>query len=558
MDRHAGMATPAARGRIPDRSVLTRAIWMLALGILELLAVTVWLDSEAISASGTMRLILKKLPDGFLLIVIAFALTLLFGGVLGWKSIEREIERRRIVTRFPLAWYGVHLACLGLFAAISSAMTVQAAPSDLAASDSFVLPAAWFASAFAACATWLAGLLPVSLWTTAIGSSWRGMLAAVPITLAAWLVGREARGFWLQLSEPTLSGAVLLLRAWGEQPFHDAASSQLSLRDFTVVIDPHCSGYEGVGMMAVFSSVYVWALRNRLRFPQAVLLIPLAMLASWLGNIARIALLVEVGARVSPAVARGGFHSQAGWMFLIVVSALVLGAAQRLRFFNADAHQTVRLRESAVAACLAPFLLWNVIGIISVLCSADPQFDPLYPARFLAWILPLAYWRPVYARMLRVDSGLLIGCLTGCLAFAVWMALELALQPEVTPELAPQLGWSEPWPQIWLACRIVGSCLAIPFIEELAFRGYLLRRVQSFRFESIRFRDVSWPGYLVSTLAFGALHGERWLAGMAVGLMYALAVRRTERLSSAVFAHAVTNSLLTAYVLTTGDYARWH
>lgn len=558
MDRRGRTATPFSSAGISISSVLARFCWVLALGLVELLAVTIWLDSEAIAASGMLRLILKKLPDGFLLIVVTFGLTLIIGGALSWNAVRREIERRRIVTQFPWGLYGLHLMVLGLFLAVSYVMLSQQRSFFGLTVESHELPAAWFASAVLACLSWTACLLPAALWPTALQASRHGLMAAVPITLVAWLIGREARNLWQQLSEPTLNGAVLLLRSWGEQPEQNPAIHQLTLGDFSVVIHSYCAGYEGVGAMAVFSAVCVWAMRSRLRFPQALLLVPIAMLSSWLGNILRIALLVEIGYRVSPEIALGGFHSQAGWMFLIVISGLVMGAAQQMPWFNADAGRSLRLRDSPVAACLAPFVLWSVIGILSVLTSPDPQLDRLYPLRLAAWLLPLWYWRGVYTRLLAFDRGVPTGIAAGGLAFVLWMALEFALPSDNSSAGTLSPAWPEPWPQIWLGCRIVGSCLAIPFIEELAFRGYLLRRVQSFRFDELRFHDVAWPGYLISSLAFGALHGQRWIAGTVVGLLFALAARRTERLSTAVIAHAVTNSLLTAYVLATGDVARWH
>ncbi len=42
-----------------------------------------------------------------------------------------------------------------------------------------------------------------------------------------------------------------------------------------------CSGYEGIGLIWVFLGVFYWWFRNELRFPQALLLIPLGTVLSW-------------------------------------------------------------------------------------------------------------------------------------------------------------------------------------------------------------------------------------------------------------------------------------
>jgi membrane protease YdiL (CAAX protease family) len=61
----------------------------------------------------------------------------------------------------------------------------------------------------------------------------------------------------------------------------------------------------------------------------------------------------------------------------------------------------------------------------------------------------------------------------------------------------------------------------------------------------------------VSSAAFGFLHGERWLAGMIAGALYALAWRRGGRFGDAVAAHAVTNALLALYVLKAQAWHLW-
>jgi CAAX prenyl protease-like protein len=92
--------------------------------------------------------------------------------------------------------------------------------------------------------------------------------------------------------------------------------------------------------------------------------------------------------------------------------------------------------------------------------------------------------------------------------------------------------------------------------EELAFRGYLLRRLIDAEFTKVSPKHFTAPSFLVSSVAFGALHG-RWLAGILAGMIYAAAQYRRGQIPDAIVAHAVTNGLLAAYVLVFGHWAFW-
>jgi CAAX prenyl protease-like protein len=102
----------------------------------------------------------------------------------------------------------------------------------------------------------------------------------------------------------------------------------------------------------------------------------------------------------------------------------------------------------------------------------------------------------------------------------------------------------------WLLLRAVGFSTIVPLAEELAFRGYLLRVLQNRDFSSVPYRAGVWWAVVLSSLAFGALH-ERWFAGTAAGLSYALIQIRGGRLRDAVLAHATTNATLAAFALAT-------
>jgi membrane protease YdiL (CAAX protease family) len=55
---------------------------------------------------------------------------------------------------------------------------------------------------------------------------------------------------------------------------------------------------------------------------------------------------------------------------------------------------------------------------------------------------------------------------------------------------------------------------------------------------------------------FGAMH-SRLIAGTLTGALYLLCYRRRGELADAILAHAITNALIAAYVLTTGTWALW-
>ena len=53
---------------------------------------------------------------------------------------------------------------------------------------------------------------------------------------------------------------------------------------FKVTISPECSGYEGVGLILAFLGIYLWLFRKDLRFPAALILLPLGAATIWIVN----------------------------------------------------------------------------------------------------------------------------------------------------------------------------------------------------------------------------------------------------------------------------------
>lgn len=111
---------------------------------------------------------------------------------------------------------------------------------------------------------------------------------------------------------------------------------------------------------------------------------------------------------------------------------------------------------------------------------------------------------------------------------------------------------------IWglLAVRWLGATLVVPLIEELFWRGWLMRWLHRPHFLAVDPRQIGWRATMVSTLLFALAHQE-WFAAAVAGLAYAQLYRWSGSLWTAVLAHAVTNALLGAWVVLGGHWAYW-
>ena len=96
--------------------------------------------------------------------------------------------------------------------------------------------------------------------------------------------------------------------------------------------------------------------------------------------------------------------------------------------------------------------------------------------------------------------------------------------------------------------------MIFPIAEELAFRGYVLRKLVSADFEAVSPGHFSWFSFLGSSVLFGAFHGQ-WLTGTLVGMVFATAIYHGKSLSDAIISHSCSGLLLVGYVLATRQWS---
>ena len=380
-----------------------------------------------------------------------------------------------------------------------------------------------------------------------------------------WIHASDSNVYWLQVV--TFRAVQAVLGSLLPDLVVDAGPFTIGTPRFMVSVGAPCSGIEGLGLVLVFTTVWLGFFRRENRFPQALVLIPGALACALALNVLRIAALVLIGNAGAPEVAFVGFHSQAGWIAFTLVALGFSVATQRLAWVRkapvaaagaghagVEGATSVRAESPATAAYLVPFLA--ILGASFVSKSASGYFEWLYPLRFVAAAVALWIFRREYRR-LNWRFGW-AAPLAGAGIFLLWIAPVFFHHASVAGPLGPALAGLSPatrW--AWMGFRVAAAVVTVPIAEELAFRGYLARRLVRRDFDAVPFTGLTAVSIAISSLAFGLMHGQHWLAGCAAGLAFALVLRHRGRMGDAVVAHAVSNLLLAVWVLARGDWGLW-
>ncbi len=110
----------------------------------------------------------------------------------------------------------------------------------------------------------------------------------------------------------------------------------------------------------------------------------------------------------------------------------------------------------------------------------------------------------------------------------------------------------------FLILRVAVSVLAVPVLEELFWRGWLMRwLVDSGHFERVRLGTYAPAAFWLTAILFASEHGSFWDVGLAAGIVYNWWMIRTRNLWDCILAHAVTNAILAAYVILAGQWQYW-
>ena len=219
----------------------------------------------------------------------------------------------------------------------------------------------------------------------------------------------------------------------------------------------------------------------------------------------------------------------------------------------------------AAVARIVPFAAFMILLVVRGEVPADGSWgiDPrwIYGITVLVVGALLAYFWRDYGELVAQTrpsvSETALGVGVGMLVFVLWIQLDAPWMTIGSPS-ASFLPLDPQGQLIWplVAVRWIGAALIVPVMEELFWRSFLMRWVQSPQFESVVPQRIGLKAVLLSTFVFTLAH-TLWLAAIIAGLAYAWLYVRTGKLWVPVIAHAVTNGALGVWVVMTGKWAFW-
>ncbi|HWB86779.1 MAG TPA: CAAX prenyl protease-related protein [Bryobacteraceae bacterium] len=217
----------------------------------------------------------------------------------------------------------------------------------------------------------------------------------------------------------------------------------------------------------------------------------------------------------------------------------------------------------ATLAYIAPFFVF--VGLMAMASENTTGWPPgvLYAARFAATVVALwvfsRHLRPFPARYPLASIGV------GVAVFVIWILPDLlfgyrhfwlfqnAFTGVAASSLPAKLRINVPF----VVLRAASSTLLVPVIEELFWRGWLMRWLIGKDFLKVPLGTYVPSAFWIVAVLFASEHGPYWEVGLAAGIIYNYWIVRTKCLGDCILAHAVTNGILSAYVVLTGQWQYW-
>jgi len=343
----------------------TSLVLLPTVGVLELIVLSIWIDTKVLDGKAGLLGAVGDFGPRILQSIAVLAAVLLFFGYSKAKPILWPISER--LSDIPPHWrfLSAHFAAMSAVVFLSTVLFGASPRADT------LITLVWLAAGICGIATGVFFFVPPRIsfeLARSCGSAWIYAAAAAIVTpvfaVQSQRLWNATTGLTFKLVRFFISPVIPALVAI-------PATQTIGSQKFNVEITTACSGLEGMGLMLVFSVLWLWFFRSDYKFPRSLLLIPIGVSVMFLLNAIRIAVLILIGNAGASNVALGGFHSQAGWIAFICVALTLASVTHRMPWLSSRQTPVIvheRLSEDPSAAFLMPFL---AILATAMVCMAN-------------------------------------------------------------------------------------------------------------------------------------------------------------------------------------------
>lgn len=216
---------------------------------------------------------------------------------------------------------------------------------------------------------------------------------------------------------------------------------------------------------------------------------------------------------------------------------------------------------------VVPFVLYLLFSQIAV------YYSDLYPWLYIATVIMVsgaAIYLLSGRNVIQAHGKMLPGIAFGTVGIFIWILLSASnadeavrsflpvwLQPDQRLGFNPFEAISSPFlAWLFIFVRLMGLGLLVPVVEELFWRGFLMRWVISANWEEQPIGVFTLRSFLWIVLLFTLAHPE-WFAAAAYCILINILLYWKKDLWLCIVAHSISNFVLAIYVLLTASWALW-
>jgi len=216
---------------------------------------------------------------------------------------------------------------------------------------------------------------------------------------------------------------------------------------------------------------------------------------------------------------------------------------------------------------IVPFVLYLLFSQVAA------SYSEFYPWLYIATVIMVS-GATIYLlsgrHLFRPHINVVPGIIVGLVGIFIWILLSNSHLDEAVISLLPV--WLQPDPRLgfnpfveidgpffrWMfvLVRLLGLALLVPVVEEIFWRGFLLRWVISADWEEQPIGVFTLRSFLWIVMLFTLAHPE-WFAASIYCILLNILLYWKKDLWLCIVAHGTSNLVLGIYVLLTGSWVLW-